>query len=222
MGKKAKGGKAAKAAKGGEGGSPRDGGEAKEADGAGPAPAEPPRESIEVQRRRLHVRTAFERFDRDGLGRLTGDDAAGAIRSLGQFPPEEALQDEILPALIGDDVEQLVSPERFEARLMAMLAGNEFPPEGQEVLLSAFKAIDEENKGFVEVDYIKELLTKMGHPFKPRELDAFLAAAKDASSNRIFYEDFVMLYAGQVDANAAAWRGHRLHSEELLEGKLAG
>ena len=62
-------------------------------------------------------------------------------------------------------------------------------------MLSAFKALDPEGRGYIEADRMKELLCGLGSPaFKDKEFDAFAKVAVDrADSSKIFYEDYCAL-----------------------------
>jgi Ca2+-binding EF-hand superfamily protein len=62
----------------------------------------------------------------------------------------------------------------------------------QDILMSAFKALDAEGRGYIESERMRELLCGMGAPaFREKEFDAFLKAAGDRTdSTKIFYEDY--------------------------------
>lgn len=81
----------------------------------------------------------------------------------------------------------------------------------------SFQAIDVDNVGFVEADYVKTLLEKMGSGFRNKELDAFLNVAKDQTTGKIYYEDYASLYASQVDQNARKWKAQKLPEEDIFK-----
>lgn len=88
--------------------------------------------------------------------------------------------------------------DRFERKMVQCMKTQEYGPDSEEVLLSAFRALDEENKGYVEVDYLEELLCKMGTPFRNKEIEAFLTVSKDLQTGRVYYQDYVCLLARQI------------------------
>jgi len=61
---------------------------------------------------------------------------------------------------------------------------------------------------------VTELLTQMGCPLRANEMEQFLSTARDSESGRIYYEDYAITYAKQIDANAA-----RLVSTKVEETK---
>ena len=65
----------------------------------------------------------------------------------------------------------------------------------QDILLSAFKALDPEGRGYIETERMKELLCGLGAPvFKDKEFDSFAKVAADRSdATKIFYEDYCAL-----------------------------
>ena len=62
----------------------------------------------------------------------------------------------------------------------------------QDILMSAFKALDAEGRGYIESERMRELLCGMGTPaFREKEFEAFLKAAGDRTdSTKIYYEDY--------------------------------
>ena len=57
------------------------------------------------------------------------------------------------------------------------------------------QAFDPEGKGYIEGSFLKNLLQTRGDAFRDDEADAMVAAAMDAESGRIYYEDFAELLA---------------------------
>jgi len=59
----------------------------------------------------------------------------------------------------------------------------EYEPDDPKTLIAAFKILDPENKGFIDVETMKNLLTTKAIPFHPEELEDFLkfAVGKDPS-----------------------------------------
>lgn len=62
-----------------------------------------------------------------------------------------------------------------------------------DLLLHAFRTIDSDNVGYISAEYLEELLTTRGTPFRPKEIDAFLSVARDPETGNIYYEDYVAL-----------------------------
>ena len=50
---------------------------------------------------------------------------------------------------------------------------NEYEPSPSEHLLTAFKIMDPEGKGYIRKDVMKNLITTLGIPLRPREYSNF-------------------------------------------------
>lgn len=46
---------------------------------------------------------------------------------------------------------------------------------------------------------MEELLTTRGTPFRPKELETFMMAAKDSETGNIYYEDYVAQLMKNMD-----------------------
>ncbi len=75
--------------------------------------------------------------------------------------------------------------------MLNALTINEYEPNPAEHLLAAFRVLDPENKGYVNIDIITELLTTKGIPFRDREIKNFRTFAEDNKGERVYYEDYV-------------------------------
>ena len=60
-------------------------------------------------------------------------------------------------------------------------------------MLHAFRTIDSDSAGYISAEYLEELLTSRGAPFRPKEIEAFLSVARDPETGNIYYEDYVAL-----------------------------
>ena len=66
-----------------------------------------------------------------------------------------------------------------------------YPRDSEEKLLRAFRTLDPDNKGYVEAEKVRTLLTTHGERFSQEEIDDFLNFAVDADSGLLHYEDYV-------------------------------
>jgi Ca2+-binding EF-hand superfamily protein len=55
----------------------------------------------------------------------------------------------------------------------------------------ASQTLDPDNKGYVEAEKMRTLLTTNGERFSPEEIDDFLHYAVDAETGVLHYEDYV-------------------------------
>ncbi|CAM9220695.1 unnamed protein product [Ectocarpus sp. 8 AP-2014] len=150
---------------------------------------------MEAQRKR--IKEAFALFDKDKKGEklprqlVVQDEVSTIMRYLGAYPSEKAMTQEILPDMQGDDVTAAVTYASFETKMLEILASRAWDPDPPEVLLRAFRAIDEKGCGYIETAKMNELLVSKGTPFRAKEIEAFLSVAKDTETGHIYFEDYV-------------------------------
>jgi Ca2+-binding EF-hand superfamily protein len=116
------------------------------------------------------------------------------LRYLDIFVSDKDFVDRILIELHGDEPKPFVRYDRFEEVVVRLLESHEFDPDGPEVLLAAFRALDPECKGYIEADKLRALLGENGEPpMSDKELEAFLKVTLDKESGRVHYDDYVAL-----------------------------
>jgi calmodulin len=115
------------------------------------------------------------------------------MRYLGIYPTERALSAEILPVLQGTEAGAPIAYDRFEEKALELLASRAWDPDPDDVLLQAFKALDENGVGYIEATRMRELLLTKGTPFRDKEVESFMSVAKDLETGHIYYEDYVAM-----------------------------
>lgn len=113
------------------------------------------------------------------------------MRYLGQFPSEAQISNYIAPELQEDEQPQFVSYNKFEEYMVKVLGENEFEPDDAETLLLAFRELDTEKKGYIEVEAMEKMLCGQGIELRDREWKEFLSFALDPETNVIYYEDYI-------------------------------
>ena len=137
------------------------------------------------------IKEAFSIIDLDRKGYIDRKEVSYIMRYLLQFPSEAQIRDYIIEQLEGDEPSDFIKYEKFEPYMLKVLQENEYEPNPAEHLLAAFRVLDPEGKGFIQLDVMKELLTTKGIHLRPREWDNFQSFAVDKSNKFIFYEDYV-------------------------------
>ncbi len=146
-----------------------------------------------IEQTEAKIREAFDLFDKEKADAIIQEEVGTVMRALGAFPTERALVLEILPEMQDDEPTGFVSYQKFEKKMLQILASKEWDPDSGDVLLQAFRTIDTENTGFISSDLLEELLSTKGTPFRPKELESFMMIAKDPETGNIYYEDYVAL-----------------------------
>ncbi|KAJ1461567.1 hypothetical protein M885DRAFT_506581 [Pelagophyceae sp. CCMP2097] len=143
------------------------------------------------------IREAFQLFDKDRKGCVIQEEVSTIMRYLGAYPTERAMVKEILPDMMEDEPSAFVKYERFEPKMLEILAEGDWEPDSEEVLLQAFRVFDPEGRGYIEATKLREFLITKGTPFREKEIDAFMSVAKDMETGHIYYEDYVALLTGE-------------------------
>ncbi len=86
----------------------------------------------------------------------------------------------------------------------------EFEPDEPETVLAAFRLLDPENKGYIEIEEMKRHLETSGIEFGQKETQDFVefATNKDPEAKVIYYEDYLSRLYSFVDK----------HLENIMKG----
>jgi calmodulin len=146
-----------------------------------------------IEQTEAKIREAFDLFDKDRADAIIQEEVGTVMRALGAYPTERQLVLEILPEVQDDEPTGFVSYQKFEKKMLNILATKECDPDSGDMLLQAFRTIDTDNTGFISAELLEELLTTRGTAFRPKELEAFMLVAKDPETGNVYYEDYVAL-----------------------------
>lgn len=137
-----------------------------------------------VDERLTKIRAAFAIFDPSNSGTIPEEEVPTVLRSLDIFVSDKDFVERVLVELHGDEPKPFVRYERFEEVVLRLMDSHEFDPDGSEVLMAAFRALDPEARGYIEADRMRALLQTMGEPpFSEKEVDAFLKVAVERDSS---------------------------------------
>ena len=142
----------------------------------------------EVQKQ---IKEAFGLFDRDNKGVCDVREIGTIVRHLGICPAEMELRD-MITEIEEEEPTGFIRFERFERMMTKVLMEVQYPRDAEDKLLKAFRTLDPDNKGSIEADRVRSLLTTHGERFTQEEIDDFLNFAVDAESGLLHYEDYVM------------------------------
>eukprot|EP00747_Dinoflagellata_sp_TGD_P164172 gnl/TRDRNA2_/TRDRNA2_183720_c0_seq1.p1 gnl/TRDRNA2_/TRDRNA2_183720_c0~~gnl/TRDRNA2_/TRDRNA2_183720_c0_seq1.p1 ORF type:complete len:185 (-),score=55.29 gnl/TRDRNA2_/TRDRNA2_183720_c0_seq1:157-657(-) len=111
----------------------------------------------------------FKLLDRDKDGKLTPQEVGILFRAFGQNPTDEELA-EMLKSVPseGIDIDDFVQ----------FFTGNYKHPTTEDTLTKAFQVFDLEDTGIMNAAKFKEMLTSLGEPMPPAEVDAILKEAE--------------------------------------------
>merc|ERR1719217_1487157 len=137
------------------------------------------------------IKEGFALFDRDGQGKCDVREIGTIVRHLGICPTEIELRDMILE-IEEEEPTGFIRFEKFQRMMSRVLLENQYPRDSEDKLLRAFRTLDVDNKGYIEAEKLRNLLTTHGERFSQEEIDDFLNFAADSESGFMHYEDYVM------------------------------
>eukprot|EP00755_Sulcionema_specki_P037090 Sspe_Gene.108203::Locus_87362_Transcript_1_1_Confidence_1.000_Length_661::g.108203::m.108203 len=173
----------------------------------------PHREKLRREKLEKKIRDVFKLFERDNNGMCDIREVGTMVRALGLNPRERQLEEMIKeieseqstgfvkykrdPVQPGEKTEE---PRRFFELMMDILTTHEFQGElmirdSEETILRAFEVLDPEKRGFIDSEYLKELMTSRGEKFTNEEILEMLNAAADPETGYIKYGDYAPILA---------------------------
>lgn len=127
------------------------------------------------------IAEAFEIFDRDNDGKISKGEVATAIRALGKNPTNKEIN-KLLEG-VGNDVDLQTFSKIYNKKMT--LANEQKQP-----MLDAFKSLDKENKGTIEVSQLRNILVSLGDSLSKDEVDDLFKEC-NVSGNTVKYADLV-------------------------------
>jgi len=159
----------------------------------------PDREKARRAELRERIRLVFKLFERDNSGTADVREIGTMLRALGLNPSEAQLK-QMADAMELEEPLTFVKYENFEKIAMEVLlmqhfAGELLTRDSEEQLLKAFEVLDTEKRGYLDSEYIKELLTTKGEKFNNEEILELLNCAADPETGYIKYDDYATILA---------------------------
>uniref|UniRef100_A0A0G4I7G0 EF-hand domain-containing protein n=1 Tax=Chromera velia CCMP2878 TaxID=1169474 RepID=A0A0G4I7G0_9ALVE len=159
-------------------------------------------DGIRMERLKAIIKEAFGHFDSVDQGTILHEEVPAVFRYLGQFPSETEVVEKIIKEMQeGDPSVHATTYEAFESVMLKAILNHEYDPEDCDTLLMAFRVLDPERKGYIEVQQMRDYLASGSFGFRPKEITDFLEFAKDKDGpqDKIYYEDYVAKLTDFVD-----------------------
>ncbi len=122
------------------------------------------------------------------------------VRSLGLCPTEAQLQEILRDVQDPQQPLGYVHLDRFLPVVGKIKQQQKYRPVSPDLLLKAFSVLDGDNRGVLQADEVKRLLSEQGEPFANDEVEEFINAAVDPATRTIDYKAFVDHLAVDDDA----------------------
>ena len=133
------------------------------------------------------MKEAFALFDKDGDGKITTRELGTVMRSLGQNPTEDELQDMLNNADI--DGNGTIDFHEF----LAMMAPKISDEDSEEDIRKAFRTFDKDGNGFISAAELRHVMTNLGEKLTDEEVDQMIREADIDGDGNINYEEFVTM-----------------------------
>ncbi|XP_071079016.1 uncharacterized protein [Haliotis cracherodii] len=143
-----------------------------------------------------HYSRAFRLFDKDGDGTIDAKELGTVMRSLGQNPNDEELQ-EILEEVDADG-NGYIDFEEF----LGMMAKKMQSRDSEEEIKEAFKVFDKESKGYLTSDELRHIMTTMGEKLTHEDVDDMIREADLDGDGKIDYLEFSKMLASGCEQQA--------------------
>ena len=134
---------------------------------------------------------AFQIFDKNGDGSITTKELGTVMRSLGQSPSEEELQNMISEV----DADQSGSIDFKE--FLNIMAKKMKETDTEEELIEAFKVFDKDGNGLISAHELRFVMTTAGEKLSEDEIDEMIREADIDGDGYIDYEEFVRMMITQ-------------------------
>merc|ERR1711893_145843 len=129
-------------------------------------------------------REAFSLFDKDGDGTITTKELGTVMRSLGQNPSDEELQDMINEVDVDGNGE--IDFEEF----LQMMAKKMKETDSEEEIREAFKVFDKDGDGFLTPKELRTVMANLGEKLTDEEIEEMIREADEDGDGKVNYDEF--------------------------------
>ena len=132
-------------------------------------------------------REAFLLFDKNGDGTITTVELGTAMRSLGQNPTEEELQEMI------NEVDEDGGGSIDFTEFLTMMVKKMKDTDTEDDIREAFRVFDKDGNGFISVQELRHVMTNLGEKLTDDEVDEMIREADIDGDGEVNYEEFVTM-----------------------------
>lgn len=132
-------------------------------------------------------REAFGLFDKNGDGTISSSELGTIMRSLGQNPTENELQDMINEVDV--DGNGTIDFDEF----LNMMAKKMKETDSEEELREAFRVFDKDGNGYISAAELRHVMTNLGEKLTDEEVDEMIREADLDGDGTVNYEEFVTM-----------------------------
>ena len=133
------------------------------------------------------IKDAFTMFDKNGDGCITTQELGTVMRTLGQDPTEEELQDMI------NEVDQDGSGSIEYPEFQTLMARKLKDTDSHEELLEVFKVFDRDGNGYITKQELIQVMTNLGEKMCDEEIEEMVREATNEVDGHVNFDQFVKM-----------------------------
>lgn len=130
---------------------------------------------------------AFSLFDKDGDGTIDNEELGTVLRSLGNQPTDEEVEDMIREA--DKDGNGTIDFAEF----IEMMPMQERDENAEEEMLEAFRVFDTDGNGSITADELRQIFNNLGEKLTDEEISDMIEEADTDGDGEINYQEFVTM-----------------------------
>jgi len=156
------------------------------------APSAPalPLEIDPDERRLQDLRRAFDLFDTDGSGTISPLELARVMRSLGQNPTKQEINE--MMSGFDENSDGEIDFDEF----LKLYAGSMNSADDEEFIAWAFEAFDKDNSGKLSADEIRDVIRCMGDELTEEEVAEIMDRGDTDGDGLLSFQEFTRLIIG--------------------------
>ncbi|KAH3859227.1 calmodulin-A-like isoform X2 [Dreissena polymorpha] len=131
------------------------------------------------------LKEAFSLFDKDGDGDISTKELGTVMRSLGQNPSDQELEDMIRE--VDTDGNGSIEFDEF----LQMMARKMKETDTEEEIKEAFKIFDKDGDGLISPAELRGVMTNLGEKLTDEEVEEMMKEADLDGDNMISYDEFL-------------------------------
>ena len=129
----------------------------------------------------------FEMYDKDSKGYIDKRDLGALMRSLGQNPSFQEINQMI------EEVDEDKNGEITFLEFLGLLARRMKEADPEDELLEAFKVFDRDGNGFITSHELRHIMNNLGEGLTPEEIEEMVKEADQDNDGQIDYDEFVKM-----------------------------
>lgn len=148
-------------------------------------PIRPPRFSKKLTKQQIEeFKECFQMFDKDGDGTIDTKELGAVMRSLGQNPDGDEIEEMVDDA--DEDGSGSINFPEFVGLMMKKQQGGQTKDE----IKQAFRVFDKDGSGYVSSSELKMVMSKLGVNFTDDELNEMVLEADIDGDGQVCFEEF--------------------------------